>query len=301
MNYKKIIKNQNLRFKLLKMLSILPDSLMLNIQYYIKLNRKLNIRTPKRFTEWIQWYKAYYRNPVMHKCVDKYDVREYVAGKGLEDILIPNYGIFNRAEDINFNNLPGKFIIKTTDGSGGENVVICKDKGALNIKDTIRNLDLWLGKKDINAGREWAYTGMKQSRIIIEDYLENPIEPEAGIPDYKILCFGGRPMYIIYDCDRFIEHKRNVYDTEWNRIYVDTDCNQKDADIPAPKKLNEMLGIAAKLSEDFPFVRVDLYNIDDKIYFGELTFYPWSGYVQFNPDSFDFKLGELFSKAVKAL
>ena len=142
---------------------------------------------------------------------------------------------------------------------------------------------------------------MKQSRIIIEDYLENPIEPEAGIADYKFLCFGGRPTYIIYDCDRFIEHKRNVYDTEWNRIYVDTDCNQKDADIPAPKKLNEMLGIAAKLSEDFPFVRVDLYNIDDKIYFGELTFYPWSGYVQFNPDSFDFKLGDLFSKAVKVL
>lgn len=234
----------------------------------------------------------------MPKCVDKYDVRSYVESKGLGDILIPNYGVFSSPDGINFDALPQSFVIKTTDGSGGENIIICKDKSKLDIASTMVKLNAWKDKKSVNAGREWAYTGIKDSRIIIEKYMENPVNPAAGIPDFKILCFGGKPQYIIYDCDRYIEHKRNIYDSNWNRIYVDSDCGQKDEDIPKPKNLIELLKVAAKLSEDFPFVRVDLYDIDGKIYFGELTFYPWSGYVQFNPDSFDYELGKLFPKSV---
>lgn len=298
MNYKSIIRSQKLRFSILSCLKIIPDKIMLQIQYYLKLNRTFNWKSPQRFTEWIQFYKANYRNPLMHKCVDKWEVRSYVESKGLKDILIPSYGMYSFNDEIDFDALPQKFVIKTTDGSGGENIIICKDKDKMDIPSTISLLKSWKDKKSVNAGREWAYTGIKESRIIIEQYLENTINPEAGIPDFKILCFDGQPHYIIYDCDRYINHKRNIYDTNWNRIYVDSDCEQKDVEIPRPKNLDELLKVAAKLSEDFPFVRVDLYDINDKIYFGELTFYPWSGYVQFHPDSFDFELGKLFPYSV---
>lgn len=293
MDYKAIIKSQKVRFAILSCLKFIPDKIMLGMQYYIKLNRKIHWKNPKRFTEWVQCYKAKYRNPLMHTCVDKWEVRSYVESKGLKDILVPTYGVYTFKDIINFDSLPQRFVIKTTDGSGGQNIVICKDKSKLDIPSTLELLKSWKDKKNINAGREWAYTGMKESRIIIEKYIENPTNPEEGIPDYKFLCFNGKPKYIFYDCDRYIGHKRNVYDTNWRRMFVDTDCFQKNAEIPKPKNLDRLLSIAEKLSEDFPFVRVDLYDIDGAIYFGELTFYPCSGYIPFNPDSFDFELGNL--------
>lgn len=298
MIYKKLISSQNIRFRILKALSFIPDSVMLKLQYRLKTGRRLNLKSPKRFTEWIQWYKINYRNPILYQCVDKYEVHKYVQSKGLESILNHVIGIYDNANLIEFNTLPNRFVAKTTDGSGGQNIVICKDKKSANIDDIKFNLNSWLDRKSINAGREWAYTGIKKSQILVEDYLENPSDPEAGIEDYKIMCFKGIPKIIVYDCDRYIEHKRNIYDNNWNRIYVDSDCKQKDVDIPKPENLQYMLKVASKLSEDFPYVRVDLYNIKGQIVFGELTFYPWSGYVEFSPDSFDFELGDYFAEAV---
>lgn len=297
-NYKRIFKSQKLRFAILSFLRFVPDKIMLSIQYYIKLNRQLNLKNPERFTEWLQWYKINYRNPLMPKCVDKYEVKKYVKGKGLERLIIPTLGIYNSGNEIDFDMLPNKFVIKTTDGSGGQNIIICQNKNKLDIKETKKKLDSWKGKKDIDAGREWAYTGMDSSRIIVEEFIESTYENNEGIPDYKFLCFKGHPKYIIYDYNRYNGHKRNIYDINWNLIPIATDCPQKDINIPAPKNLDNMLEIASTLSKDFPFVRVDLYNIDGKIYFGELTFYPWSGYVSFTPDSFDFELGNLFSQSV---
>lgn len=299
MNYKKLIPDQKTRFRILRALSFIPDNIMLNIQYYIKTGNKLNLSNPKRFTEWLQWYKINYRNPLLHKCVDKYEVRNYVKEKGLEHILNNIIGVFDDANEIELSILPEKFVAKTTDGGGGENVFICLDKNELDVHAFRAKLNSWRNMKNINAGREWAYTGIKKSRIIIEDYIENDVNPEAGIEDYKILCFNGVPRNIIYDCDRYTNHKRNIYTTNWQRIYVDSDCKQKDAAIPKPDNLQEMLDVARTLSSDFPFVRVDLYDVKGKIIFGELTFYPWSGYVSFNPDSFDYDLGKEFSKAIK--
>lgn len=296
MDYKRIIKSQKTRFAILSFLKFIPSPLMLKMQYRIKTGHKLNLKHPKRFTEWLQWYKIKYRNPVLHQCVDKYEVRNFVTSKGLDNILNGLIGIYDDVEDINFDKLPNKFVIKTTNGGGGQNVLICKDKRSLDIASARANFKTWLHRKSVDAGREWAYTGITKPRIIVEEFLENPVEPEAGISDYKILCFGGVPKIIIYDCDRYIEHRRNVYDTEWNRIFVDSDCKQKEVEIPKPENFQDMLDIASKLSEDFPFVRVDLYNLKGKIFFGELTFYPWSGYVTFNPDSFDFELGRFFNE-----
>jgi hypothetical protein len=230
----------------------------------------------------------------MPVCVDKYKVREFVKSKGLSSILNELYGIYDNPEDIDFAILPEQFVIKTTDGTGGENIFICKNKKTLDIFDLIDKLKKWKNKKDVNAGREWAYTEIKESKYIIEKYLENKTNPEAGIIDYKIFCFAGKPYCIVVDIDRYIEHKRNFYDLNWNNLHIESDCPTFDSDFTCPDNFTELLNIATILSEDFPFVRVDLYNIDGQIIFGELTFYPWSGYVQWQPDKFDFELGSYF-------
>lgn len=296
MNYKKIIPSQNIRFGILKILSFLPDRVMLGLQYYIKMGRKCNFNKPKTWTEKLQLYKIYYRNPILGICVDKYNVRQYVTNCGLKDILVDLYGIFLNAEDINLDKLPKSFVVKTTDGGGGNNIILVKDKFVLDRDAFTRQLNSWLNIKDINAGREWAYTQIAKSQIIVEKLLVNDTCPEAGIEDFKFLCFHGEPKYIVVDKDRYIKHKRNIYDVDWRKIDVSTDHEQFEEDYKKPENLSRMIEIARILSQDFPFVRVDLYNIHGKIYFGELTFYPWSGYVKFNPFEFDEKLGQLLDE-----
>lgn len=295
MNYKKIFRSQKLRFLILKSLSFIPDSVMLKWQYRIKMGTKLDLVNPKRFTEKLQWYKINYRNPLMTQCVDKYEVRKFIEAKGLEGTLNKIYSLCSDPSEIDFGPMPERFVIKSTDGGGGENIIICRNKSELDIPKTIEILKGWKNKKNINAGREWAYTGIEESRYIVEEYLENDINPEAGISDYKFFCFNGKPYCVVYDIDRYIGHKRNFYDTEWNNLNVTSDCPGFDDENPAkPEGLDEMLRVAEILSSDFPFVRVDLYYLKGKVYFGELTFYPWSGYVRFDPEDFDITLGEQF-------
>lgn len=289
--YKKIISSQKTRFAILRMLKFVPDKAMVKLQYRIKLKRKLNLKNPKRYTEKIQWYKLYYRNPVMMECVDKYGVRNYVKRKGLEHILNGLYQVVDDPEQIQFEALPDQFVMKTTNGSGTN--ILVKDKKQLNISETKKKLQDFLNMAEASAGREWAYGGSSK-KIIIEELLEDPSNQDKGISDYKFLCFQGEPVYVVYDKDRFSNHKRNFYDIDWNYIKVDSDCPCFEDSIAKPENYEEMVQIAKVLSEDFPAVRVDLYNINGKIYFGELTFYPWSGYVQYTPDSFDFELGKYF-------
>ena len=133
---------------------------------------------------------------------------------------------------------------------------------------------------------------MAASRIIVEKYLEDENSQEHGLTDYKFMCFDGKPQVVVLDVDRYTVHKRNFYDTDWNNLHVGSDACAIDRDIVKPKKLNEMISIAQQLSSDFPFVRVDLYEVNGHVIFGEMTFYPWSGYVQYEPDDFDFELGK---------
>ena len=288
MDYKKIFRSQKLRFTILNLLSWVPDKTMIKIQYRIKLGRKLNLKNPQRFTEKLQWYKLYYRNPIMHKCVDKYEVREYVKSKGFENILNELYGVFDKPNDIVFEKLPNKFVVKTTAGSGGQNIFVCSNKNELDKEELIKTLNYWLKLNPKKSfGREWAYEGTN-NRIIIEKYLEGNDEGLSGINDFKFFCFNGKVEYIVFDGDRFVKHKRNFYDREWNYIDVQTDCDKLGNTIKKPKMLMQMIDVAEKLSNKIPFVRVDLYCINNKIYFGEMTFYPWTGYVQYKPDSFDY-------------
>ncbi|MCQ2104883.1 MAG: hypothetical protein MJZ26_03725 [Fibrobacter sp.] len=291
--YKKLIKSASLRRKILNILQFIPDSLMLRFQYRVKLHRSLNLKKPLRFTEKVQWYKLNYRNPVMHQCVDKFLVRQFVESKGLKNILVDLYGYFSSVDKIDFEKLPKSFVIKTTHGGGGMNVVVCSDKSTLDYDLLKQKLILPKHPVKKTLGREWAYSGLMPG-IIVEELLVNTDNPDAGVNDYKIFCFNGKPEYLVVDVDRYIGHKRNFYTANWDPLNVSSDCPQADYDIPKPDNFDEMIKIASKLSEDFPFVRVDLYNISGKIYFGELTFYPWSGYVQYTPDEADFDFGRFF-------
>lgn len=294
MNYKKILKTPAARKKMLELLRFIPDEIMIPIQYRIKLGRKLNVLNPERFTEKIQWYKIHYRNPVMHQCVDKFLVREYIKNKGLEEILVPLIGYYNSFMEIPWDNLPDKFVMKTTHGGGGLNVLVCNNKKEIDIEEVSKKFKFKNKPVASNTlGREWAYYGLIPG-IVIEELLVNEDNPKAGVNDYKIFCYSGRPKYVIVDVDRYIGHKRNFYTVDWENMRIESDCPESDREISKPENFDKMLKIAAKLSEDFPFVRVDLYNCSGRIYFGELTFYPWSGYVQYNPDEADYLLGKDF-------
>ena len=299
MNYKKILKTGKSRAAVLNALKFVPDSVMLPLQYKVKLGRKLNLKNPQRFTEKIQWYKMHYRNPVMHLCVDKYQVREYIKNKGLAEILIPLIAHYDSIDKVEWDKLPRQFVMKTTHGGGGLNVLVCNDKAKLDF-DEVKNKLSFENKpvKKNTLGREWAYYGL-QPGLVVEELLVNQENPDAGMNDYKIFCYNGKPKYIVVDVDRYIGHKRNFYDVEWNNLHIGSDCPASDREIEKPVGLAKMLEIAEKLSEGFPYVRVDLYNNGGKIYFGELTFYPWSGYVQFTPDKADYLFGEEFSLTLK--
>ena len=265
---------------------------MIQFQYWMKLHRKLNLKNPRRYTEKIQYYKLYYRNEKMPICVDKYRVREYLESKGLSNILVKLYGVYEKVEDIPFETLPNKFVLKTSNGSGTN--IICRDKNKLSKEKILANVNKFLKQSSASAGREWAYA-MGVPKVIIEELLEDHNSLDGAIWDYKYLCFNGKPEYVVLDIDRFTNHKRNIYDVEWidQHVISDHPCID-DRTFEKPKNYERMVEIATKLSEDFPAVRVDLYNINGRIYFGELTFFPWSGYVQFNPDSFDFEMGKKF-------
>jgi len=288
--YKKFIPKK-MRFAILRALRFIPDKPMLKLQYRIKTGRKLNLKNPKRYTEKLQWYKLYYRNEKMPICVDKYRVREYIEEKGLSDILVKLYAVYERPEEINLSELPDRFVLKTTNGSGTN--IICRDKSTLDEAELREKIKTYFKQSSASAGREWAY-GKVGRKIIVEELLEDSTTADGSICDYKFLCFGGNPEYVVYDVDRFAGHKRNIYDTEWNDLHIASDCPCADKSYEKPETLGKMLEIAKILSEDFPAVRVDLYSIEGKIYFGELTFFPWSGYVKYNPDSFDFEMGEKF-------
>lgn len=279
---------------ILRFLRFVPDKAMLKMQYRIKLGRPLHLEKPKRYSEKLQWYKLNYRNPDMIQCVDKYDVRDYVAKKGLSHILNGCIGLYDRAEDVDFQALPKQYVIKDTLGGGGNAVIIVRDSAAIEQSAVRKQMEEWTKEEahTPSGGREWPYYSGKNHRIVIENYLQ---EPNGDLRDYKFLCFDGKVKYIVFDCGRFTDHKRNFYDKDWNFIRVDSDHDCFNDSIPKPENLEEMKRIAEILSEDFPHVRVDLYNVNGKIYFGELTFFPWSGYVQYSPDSFDFNLGSCFT------
>lgn len=286
---------KKLKYFIFNVLSFVPDTWMLRFQYWVKFHRKLELNNPKRFSDIMQWYKIYWHDPMMLQCTDKYRVRGFVESRGCGKYLNTLYQVCDKADDIDFKALPNSFVIKTTDGGNGDNIVICYDKSALDIKKTVNLINSWRHKHYERLSREWAYVGAKQAKVIIEKCIVDPASNDGSIDDYKFMCYDGKFRFLWIDKDRFSNHRRGFWNDklEFQKgVYSD----HPTFEIPPtlPENINEMIELAEKLSAGFPFARVDLYNIQGEIIFGEITFYPWSGYIRYTPDSFDYELGKYF-------
>lgn len=289
MNYKKKIKSQSLRIKILKLLSFVPDKIMVKIQFRISTGKKLNLKHPITFNEKIQLYKLNYRNHLMVLCADKYAVRTYVKNKGLSNILNDLYSVYSSYKDIDFKILPEKFVIKTTNGSGTN--YFCLNKNNIDFKELEIQLNKWMKPIKKSPGREWVYEKIAP-KIICEKYLE--VEKGEDLRDYKFFCFDGEPKYIQVDLNRSTNHKRNIYDIDWNFIDESITYPNVGDIIQKPNNFNEMLEISRILSKDFPHVRVDLYDFKGEVVFGELTFFHGSGYEKFSSYEFEKDMGNEF-------
>lgn len=267
---------------------LFPDKLYLKLFFRCKMGYKLDLKNPKTFNEKIQWLKLYNRIPLYTTLVDKYAVKKWVAEKIGEEHIIPTLGVWSNANQIDFNKLPNQFVLKTTNGGGGD-VIVCKDKSKLDKDYVVKHLNLGLKKKIYNKHREWPYKNVPP-QVIAEEYMED----ESGeLRDYKFFCFNGCVKCLQVDYDRFVEHHRNIYDPEWNLLPVSIQYpSKKNVVIHKPQNFETMLNIASLLSKNIPHVRVDLYNVNGSVYFGELTFYHGSGYEKFEPIEWDCTFGE---------
>jgi hypothetical protein len=267
------------------------DQQVVEWRYKNIFGKKPNLKKPETFNEKITWMMLNYRNPLYELCSDKINVHEYIKAKGLEDILIPRYKIYQSVDEVNFDELPDSFVIKTTHSFGG--VVVVKDKSQLKQQKALKTLKKSFNSNLYSIGREWQYKNL-QPRIIAEEYIKPKHIDE--LQDYKIYCFNGKPQFIhvATDLSNGGTYAVDFYDTKWNHLDAQRVGRTRSAGITKPKNFAKMLKIASILSEDFPHVRVDLYNIEGRIYFGELTFTGAAGLGAFTDSKWDKKFGEYF-------
>ena len=272
----------------------LPDKLYLSLRYRCRMGHWINWKNPKTFTEKIQWLKLYNRNQEYTKMVDKYAVKDYVAGIIGEDYIIPTLGVWDRPEDIDWDSLPEQFVLKTTHGGGGGGVVICKDKNTFDREQAVAKLSQSLNSDIYKSFREWPYKNVPR-RIIAEKFMtNNKSELSSELNDYKFFCFNGKVKFFKVDFGRFVEHHANYYSPEGELLEFGEQGLEPDPNYPIelPANLREMISLAEKLSENEPFLRVDFYNVKGKIYFGELTFYPASGMSKWTTEEADVTIGK---------
>ena len=280
------------RRSLYKVLDVLPDKFVVKMQYYASLGRMPNLKNPQRFTEKLQWYKLNYRTPLMTQCADKYKIRFYLKDKGYEELSPELYQVCDNFDEIDFEKLPESFAIKSNNSSGTN--VFIKNKAEMDLEKVRAEAAGWKKVKTISAGREWAYQDIEPKIVVEELLVSHDGTQKESLNDYKFLCFNGEPKVLWVDVDRGVDHKRAFFDMDWNVLDITSNRTKSDKPIPKPYGLDKMLEVAKDIAKDFPFVRVDFYSLNEKIYVGELTFYPWSGCVQFTPDSVDFELGSYF-------
>lgn len=265
--------------------SFLPDQMYLQMKFYDTFGRFMDFDHPRTFNEKLQWLKIHEHNPEYTTMVDKYLVKDYVADRIGAEYIIPTIGVWDRFEDIDFDSLPNQFVLKCTHDSGG--LVICKDKASLNIDQARDKINRCLKVNYYYGTREWPYKNVKP-RIIAEQYMGDDLR------DYKLFCFDSAPRMTMVCSERFTNEGLHCdfYDESWRHLAFKRKYNNADTDIERPEQFELMEKLATELARQTHFSRIDFYEIQDKVYFGEITFYPGSGLERFDPDEWDAIVGD---------
>lgn len=276
----------------IKKIANLSPVFVTKLLFHHYMGERLDLNNPITLNEKMQWLKLFYynNNPLVTKCVDKYLVREYVKECGCEELLVNLIGVWNTPEEIDFDTLPNQFVLKCNHGSGS--VIICRDKNKLDRTDVKEKLNKWL-KEDFGKERaELSYQDVKRC-IVCEELIKT--DNNKAPNDYKFFCSYGKPKFLFCATERNGEHAYfDFYDLNWNHYDVTNSHPNSSVPVDIPPHFREMMDAASKLSKDFPLVRVDLYDENGKVMFGELTFLHFGGLHPFNPREFDKIFGDMF-------
>lgn len=266
---------------------VLTDKMYLSVKYFSRFGHKMNWKNPQTFNEKLNWLKLYYHEPKLTTMADKYAVKELVSKMIGEEYVVPCYGVYNKIDEIDFSKLPDQFVIKATHDSSG--ALVCKDKNQMDIEKVREKYSKILKRNWYYSSREWVYKNIPP-RIIVDQYLDDGRKRE--LQDYKFWCFNGRPIYM-YITNKGTKVYENFYDMEFTPADIDHGFPRSNPEHEKPKCFELMKELAGKLSQGVPFVRVDFFEVNGKVYFGEFTFYDWAGLRPFVDEVQDKNLGKL--------
>ena len=276
----------------------LNDKSYVKLLYKLETGKKLDLSNPKTFNEKLQWLKLYNRKPEYTNMVDKYEVKKYIEKIIGKKYIIPTIGVYDKFEDIDFSKLPNEFVIKCTHDSGSS--FICKDKKNFDIKKTRKIINKKMKKNYYYLGREWPYKNVKP-RIIIEKYMEDKADKE--LRDYKFYCFDGLVKALLIITNRQSKNEEvafDYFDDKYNHLNLTNYWHPNAKKIPhKPKQFEKMVELASKISKGFPHIRVDFYEANGEIYFGELTFFAMSGILKIYPTEWEMEWGNLIKLSNK--
>lgn len=272
---------------------LFSDERYLKLMFKYRMGYELDLKTPKTYSEKLQWLKLNDKNPLYTRLVDKHEVKAYVAEHAGERYVIPELGLWNTPEEIDWAALPLSFVLKTTHGGGNSGVIVCKDKNKLDRDFAIKRLKKSMKQDLYKDSREWPYKNIPK-RILAEAYMEDAATKE--LRDYKFFCFDGEVKFLFVGSERQKKGedvKFDFFDKDYNHLVLRQ--GHPNAKVPPEKPLcfDEMKEVAAKLSQRIPHVRVDLYEANGHVYFGEMTFYHFGGIVPFEPESWDSEFGDM--------
>ncbi len=275
----------------------ISDHLFIKLDYFSGMRKFPNLINPKTFNEKLQWLKLHDIHPEYAQMVDKIESKKYVAKRIGEEFVIPTLGVWEKFDDIVFEDLPNKFVLKTSHDSGS--IIVVGDKSKMDFVAAKKKLQRSLNRRFYNDHREYPYKDVSP-RILAEKFMVD----ESGIElkDYKFFCFNGEPKFLKVDFNRFIDHHANYYSLEWDLLEFGEALMppKPDQKMEKPRNFDKMIEIAKTLAQGIPFLRVDLYNINGQIYFGEMTFFPASGSGRITPGIWDNKIGELLQLPLKS-